>query len=549
MDKRSALLEIDATLRDRGFTPLRTGLADYEGSIDVHGRAVPVRVSIPDVRFATRPVITLLDREAVPVEALAHIGDDDAICYSSAAGIPVDLYAPGQAILRFLIEAAETLQRSFRGRAVAEIAEEYQDYWWPKTTVRIMLPRDGKPMQDAKTTRLYVGSEQHLRVMTEAPSIAGYEMRLDKKGRLFRLGGRLAPAVGIRKPANLDQLKLWYAAQATTGLTWDQFYRALFDCDHVFLAAENAILGFELDLPADLATGVRRGSIRKDKLRGIAGLQSSRIGLSRLGGKWAGIDRVVRRNMGTAKNLEGLSVAVIGCGTIGSHLAKFLAQSGAGCGARLHLFDKDVLSEGNLGRHLLGFGDIGKLKASAVAAELMRFHPQIDVVAHDVDALAEWRMLSRADLLIDATGDWNVQNALNEAFLSAPDKRPKALLHSWVFMNGAGVQNFLNLGDKFACFRCLKPELNGAWRFPVGVEQDELDLQPATCGDGVYIPFSVDVPVIAAALTSRAAVDWAGGKPGQRLRSQVTDPAKGRHQKWQSPEPSPHCPACRNRRQ
>ncbi|MDH7639240.1 HesA/MoeB/ThiF family protein [Sphingomonas oryzagri] len=385
--------------------------------------------------------------------------------------------------------------------------------------------------------------------MTDASSLAGYEMRLNKKGRLFRLGGRLAPAVGIRKPVNLDQLKPWYAAQVTTGPTWDQFYRSLFDCDHVFLAAENAILGFELDLPADLATGVRRGSIRKDKLRGIAGRQGSRIKLSRLGGKWAGIDRVVRRNMGTATNLEGLSVAVIGCGTIGSHLAKFLAQSGAGCGARLHLFDKDVLSEGNLGRHLLGFGDIGKLKAAAVAAELMRFHPQIDVVGHDVDALAEWRMLSRADLLIDATGEWNVQNALNEAFLSAPDARPKALLHSWVFMNGAGVQSFLNLGDKFACFRCLKPELDGAWRFPVGVEQDELDLQPATCGDGVYIPFSVDVPVIAAALTSRAAVDWAGGKPGQRLRSQVTDPAKGRHQKWQSPEPSPHCPACRDRRQ
>jgi molybdopterin/thiamine biosynthesis adenylyltransferase len=225
-----------------------------------------------------------------------------------------------------------------------------------------------------------------------------------------------------------------------------------------------------------------------------------------------------------------------------------LIQSGSGVGAAFTLFDNQVLSEGNIGRHLLGFGDIGKSKATALKAELERFHPQVTVHAYAEDATALWNRLAMHDLIIDATGEWNIQNVLNEQFLENTASKTSALLHAWVFMNGAGAQSFLNMRDELACLRCLKPQFDGPWRYPAGDEREELNLQPASCGDGAFVPFSVDASCMDASLANRAALDWAGGKPGYRLRTVQVDPDRGRYHKPVSPKPVAQCPACVSRR-
>lgn len=548
MDQRAALLEIDATLRDRGFVSLLSGIADYEGVIRVHGTPATVRISIPDVRFAVLPTITLLDREAIKLGSLAHLLSDNDICYNSAAGIPVDMYSPGAAVLRFLRDAEITLESSFKGRAAFEIAQEYQQYWNPKYTALCLLPRRGPDIEDSQLVFAKRNGDRIFAIIDSAGSIPEFSVDISVPVRVYRLNGTLMPLDGLRVPHSTIELKRWYTAQQIDGPSWDRLFSDLIRKKYVFLAAKNAILGIELTLPADLKAAVLRKSIRQVKLVEVAARQMPRINLNRVGAKWSGLKDVTTRNMANRTTLEGRTIAVIGCGTIGSHLAKFLAQSGAGCGAKLSLYDKDLLAEGNLGRHLLGFGDIGSPKASSVATELKRFHPHLDVVGYDIDAFADWQALVRNDLVIDATGDWNVQNALNNGFMTGAGGRPNAVLHAWVFMNGAGVQSFLNLRDDYACFRCLKPIFDEPWRYPAGDESLLLNLQPASCGDGVYVPYSVDVPVIAAALANRATIDWAGGRPGQRLRSQVTDQATGKHQKWVSPTPAADCPACKSLR-
>jgi hypothetical protein len=130
--------------------------------------------------------------------------------------------------------------------------------------------------------------------------------------------------------------------------------------------------------------------------------------------------------------------------------------------------------------------------------------------------------------------------------MQMPQDGAPALLHTWVFGNGVAAQSFLNLRDLGACFRCLKTDFAGQWRVnPLRDTTTEQVQAAARCGEAGYVPFAVDAPCAAANLTLRAAMDWAGDQPGQRLRTTVLDQKAGRERvPWVSPEKLPRCPAC-----
>jgi molybdopterin/thiamine biosynthesis adenylyltransferase len=241
--------------------------------------------------------------------------------------------------------------------------------------------------------------------------------------------------------------------------------------------------------------------------------------------------------------LDGKAIALVGCGTLGSHLAKFLMQGGAGASAPLTLIDGQVLSAGNIGRHYLGHSRIGETKASALAEELKSFHPQCDIRATVGDALAQKTVLADANLLVDATGDWNTQYALNELFYE-DGISADAILHCWISGNGAAVQAFLNVRGDECCFRCLRPSMDAGPRFPALKPGVEANMAPATCGDGNYIPYSVAAPATAAGLACDMAIGWANDKPGARLRTIVLDHERGIVRKPTSPSAHKSCPSC-----
>ena len=545
MDKQAAIRSIHATLRNRGFEEVGPGIADYEGSIKVHGKSVDLRLLIPDVRFAEKPRVYLKDRSQIPIEVLAHVEAETGVCYSSGAGLPVDLYEPGQAILRVLDEVQQTLELSYRGRGLGEVVDEYQQYWYPKLAVKTFLPRVST-QKTVAAQMFFAERENEVLKICIAPKaeLRGYRVTHPRMTQVWYVGTKIGPVGAAAAPNTLEQFKVWFdGQQALKDRDWSEIFNWLAQENALFIAAPNALLGLKIKLPDDIAAGVIMGTIRKQKLPDNLRARMASIQVDRLAGTWCAIGDIVSRNNPDRKNLLNVSIALVGCGTIGSHLARMLVQSGAGGKSRFTVFDTEILSEGNIGRHLLGFGDIGKPKADALKAEIERFNPQTEVISYTENAFDHWKVLADHDLVIDATGEWNVQAALNELFLR-DDRRPKALLHSWVFMNGAGAQSFLNLRDEFGCFRCLKPEFGGRWRFPAGSEDEELNLQPASCGDGSFVPISDDASVIAASMANRLTLDWASGKPGARLRSQVVDLDRGIYQKPRSPSPASNCPAC-----
>jgi molybdopterin/thiamine biosynthesis adenylyltransferase len=317
----------------------------------------------------------------------------------------------------------------------------------------------------------------------------------------------------------------------------------------VFLSAPNAIIGWDVKLPAMLVTAMAsKGGFRPSFLHKAIERTPQAVTLDRRTGLEVDLRQCVERNLLGQPSLIDRNVVLIGCGTIGGYLARLLAQSGAGCGGSLNLYDIDNLSPGNIGRHALGVMKLGQNKAQATADWLRSdFHPDIDVAGFPTDATRAWGGIARADLIIDATGEQNVSTALNELYcnMETSDGTP-TLLHTWVFGNGVAAQSFLNMRDDGACYRCLKTDFAGQWRVnPLRDVTAEQVHAPARCGEAGYVPFSVDAPSAAACLALRAALDWAGSSPGKKLRTTVIDQKAGRERvRWTSPSKLVDCPAC-----
>jgi sulfur carrier protein ThiS adenylyltransferase len=99
--------------------------------------------------------------------------------------------------------------------------------------------------------------------------------------------------------------------------------------------------------------------------------------------------------------LRAATVAIIGCGGLGSNVASMLVRSGVGT---LRLIDYDRVEEDNLNRQLFFREDIGRLKTEALADTLRRITPEvtlIEVVAR-VDAENILGLVAGADVIVEA---------------------------------------------------------------------------------------------------------------------------------------------------
>lgn len=545
MDTTDARWIVSSTLAAKGFKHCGPGPDDYRGFLMVGHSRAEVEIFIPDLNFTSIPTIRFLDRRALPLDLIAHLEEGNGLCYADRNLLRLDRYDPGGAILRVLEEAEKTISKSLKGKAPAEIALEYPLYWKGErfqvlisnpartNTARFALPNEGTDF----AVRLLVGRDQKI------PS--GFQAGRDVL--VITSDSNLVPCNHFVAPGTLAELDAWYQQQqfpATIGFS--RVTTALANQDAVFFAGPNGWVGCQIQLPADLLALLKKQNARPAFIRTEVKRRKATIGLVRYWGSEASLDQVTKRNLPSEqKSLKGKRIAVLGCGTIGSHLARFLVQCGAGNGEPLIVVDHQSLSAGNIGRHLLNFRDVGKPKAEALAVELRRFHPDVKVTSINADISKIWKRVSKCDLIVDATGVESVTEFLNAAAMEARASGPCNLLHTWLFANGIAAQSFLNIGGEFACYRCLRPELDKPWRYdPRKRVKDTGTVVTASCGDGAYVPFAVNAPVMAASLALGAALDFASGTPGPRLRTLVIDEKAAHSVKDQSPNRHDRCPAC-----
>jgi hypothetical protein len=125
--------------------------------------------------------------------------------------------------------------------------------------------------------------------------------------------------------------------------------------------------------------------------------------------------------------LKAQSVALVGCGSVGSKVATMLARAGTG---RFLLVDDGILLPDNLVRNDLDWRDAGAHKAEALARKLQLVNASVETEVWRArlggqepseSAEAALKLISECDLIFDATANPEILNLLS-AVASASSK-------------------------------------------------------------------------------------------------------------------------------
>lgn len=138
----------------------------------------------------------------------------------------------------------------------------------------------------------------------------------------------------------------------------------------------------------------------------------------------------VRGGDGNLINIDK-KVAVIGCGSIGSHLVQGLFDIGI---QHVLLIDPDTLKFENINRHICGATSVGNKKAEAIKKQLKGHYPSSKIHVCNEDVLKFLTLypegLNSYDLIISAISNTPVEQRLNEMQLYGAITPP--ILNVWV---------------------------------------------------------------------------------------------------------------------
>lgn len=138
--------------------------------------------------------------------------------------------------------------------------------------------------------------------------------------------------------------------------------------------------------------------------------------------------------------LAGKTVALLGCGSVGSKVAASLARAGVG---NFVLVDGDILFPGNLVRNDLDQRSIGLNKPDAAMARIQEINPFADVSVRRVlmggqessaSTEAALQSIAKCDVIVDATADATIFNLCAAVARS----QCKPLVWGEVFAGGVG---------------------------------------------------------------------------------------------------------------
>ena len=203
-------------------------------------------------------------------------------------------------------------------------------------------------------------------------------------------------------------------------------------------------------------------------------------------------------------------VAVLGCGSLGSGVARLLAQAGVG---NLFLVDPGDLDWPNVSRHILGATSVNKNKATELARRIQEAYPHLgDIkclakrVGPDAEALVH--EIASFDLIVSTMGNWAAEGFLSDVQLRSADFPP--ILFGWLERHAVAAHAvFVARGS--GCLRCgvndTGDPLLSVAEWPIGAE----DRQEPFCG-ALYTPYGPTELCWSHALVAERALDVLTGE-------------------------------------
>ena len=262
--------------------------------------------------------------------------------------------------------------------------------------------------------------------------------------------------------------------------------------------------------------------------------------------------------------LRKAKVAVLGCGSLGSTVARLLAQSGVG---NLMLVDPALMDWPNVGRHSLGSSHVARHKADALAEEITRAYPHLASVCWSKSQFGPTarRLIERlvgCDLIVSTMGNWTGESFLNELQYSNADI--PTIVYGWLEARALAAHSVvIRRGE--ACLRCGVDDCGRPLFSAIDWPSEGDMLQVPACG-ATFSPYGPAELCWAHGLVTEAAVDaltgeqelmshrvWVGntrrvqaggGRWTEDLTHEVGDVGRGGltiERRWPV---SPECPVC-----
>ena len=225
--------------------------------------------------------------------------------------------------------------------------------------------------------------------------------------------------------------------------------------------------------------------------------------------------------------IQAATVAVIGCGALGTVEAEILVRAGVG---RLRVIDRDFVEWSNLQRQFL-FEECDAAeslpKAAAAARRLARVNSEVTIepVVADLTPANIDELFEGVGLILDGTDNFEARFLVNDYAVSAGIP--------WIYAAAVGSYG-LKLAivpGRTACLRCVYPEP------PEGV-------QPTCETEGVLAPVTA---AIAALATGEALKLLALGPEAVAARLTTVDVRTGEVLQTAPPARDPDCPCCARR--
>ena len=204
--------------------------------------------------------------------------------------------------------------------------------------------------------------------------------------------------------------------------------------------------------------------------------------------------------------LRDITVAVIGCGAVGSRVVEQLALSGVG---KIVIVDDDKFSEDNIYRHVLGGAAIGDNKADAMAKHLRWRLPYIEAVSKPVkrEVWLNEDGWNHVQMIVDATADFTGMRDMNQAIVESPN--PVPVVYCWLEACSIGGHALLVDGISKGCLECLLDyKEQGPCRRSDFLEPFQNVTKDLTGCGGAFTPFSALDSIKTATLATELALEY-----------------------------------------
>lgn len=208
-------------------------------------------------------------------------------------------------------------------------------------------------------------------------------------------------------------------------------------------------------------------------------------------------------------NYTNSKIALIGAGSLGSHILHILTHSGVG---EIHLIDSDIFKPANIGRHTLGIKSLGKSKASQLSSVKGADTPNCKLVPEHCSA-QKWLKqtdISKFNLIIDATGERTVR----ELIATKRSTQHVTLVTAW-------MEPFITAAHVVIFYDQTKWNINGLnlWNEAHAFEgwpKDYLLSEPG-CSSR-FAPYTLDQLSLAAGITAEECLSALSNKPTDQVK-------------------------------